>query len=836
MTEETEQFESSPETSQIGKILDSKYELKEVLGKGAFGTVYSAKHLILNSPVAIKVLNQEVSSEEKWQERFMTEARILMQLEHPNIVRVLSSGVATGNEPYIVMDLISGKTLKKLLTEEHKFTAGQTASLAAQLFGALSYAHGKGAVHRDISPANILVQIPSEQNAGETTRDPQARSGGQSLQLKLFDFGLAKIISVDTGNKETQTRALLGTAQYMSPEQCRAQSAGKESDIYSAACVIFECFAGRTLFAGNSDFEIMHKHLYEKPSFRSEDKIPDSLSKPLLCCLEKDPNLRSYDALQMEQLFAQYGRSSDEPENSGAFRFSRTSTILAASIVLLSLALGFAFFRTREAAQKNGKNVSGEQAKGNSSGNKPSAIGTLSLDTLLSKAAACRSFKNGYKRDLAEALRTNKELCRRLHKELRSAQSNPERKETLELMLIDSLCGLALVYENEENFSLAFDTLKEAMQEAHRSENPEQVLKVQIALLDYWISTGNLKRALSEYENSKVEFDSNLLSKLNSSGARAAAGLENWDKTIRYARLTLKSRSDSALLKYNPIEGVRPFVDQYVFANLELLATGLLRSSRAADKQELKDILKRIRDAADVDKGHFDWLEGILEDLSKAKNYELLVPFARGLARSEHNESVYVKAVAFTKLQEAAAACGDFTQADALGEEASEVIPEYKYTARAKLKMSNAFVLSQSRKHADAKVQAVSALRIIRSNKKPDDHWSRPELEMLMDACKYAASDNDKVLEAELLREFIRESKLGLLLLKQRVLRAESFCRLAQIEKENGNWQECAKAAKEGLLLASLFREQEAAIFSRLDALNKEAGPHLPYSQAGQAK
>lgn len=230
-------------------ILGGRYQLETIIGRGGMAEVWRANDTRLGRPVAIKRLRVDLATDSTFQKRFQREAQSAAGLNHPNIVSVYdtdeqldpASGVSV---PYIVMELVEGHTLRELLREGEPISAQRSFEYEIGVLDALSYSHKHDIVHRDIKPANVMLT-----NSG---------------QIKVMDFGIARAVS-DTSATMTQTAAVIGTAQYLSPEQARGEQVDARSDLYSAGCLLYELLTGRPPFLGDSPVSVAYQHVREMP-------------------------------------------------------------------------------------------------------------------------------------------------------------------------------------------------------------------------------------------------------------------------------------------------------------------------------------------------------------------------------------------------------------------------------------------------------------------------------------------------------------------------------------------------------------------------------------------
>ncbi|GAA1120305.1 serine/threonine-protein kinase [Nocardiopsis composta] len=240
-----------------GDLLSGRYQLDEQIGSGGMGTVWRATDTILNRPVAVKLLHPAQMAEPTARERFRTEARITAGLSHPGIAQVYDYG-EQGDRAFLVMELVLGETLSSILKRNDGLEPGATLDILAQSAAALASAHGRGVVHRDIKPGNLMV-----------TDDGT---------VKLTDFGIAR---GEHSVTLTQTGMVMGTAQYISPEQASGRPATYASDIYALGVVAYECLAGQPPFTADSPIALALAHTREPPP-----PLPDSLPPQLIELVE----------------------------------------------------------------------------------------------------------------------------------------------------------------------------------------------------------------------------------------------------------------------------------------------------------------------------------------------------------------------------------------------------------------------------------------------------------------------------------------------------------------------------------------------------------------------
>ena len=263
----------------IGIVLGNRYEILEEIGKGGMAHVYKAKCNLLNRPVAIKVLRQDLEEDSEFLKRFNTEAQSAASLVHPNIVSIFDFGYDQGYH-YIVMELIEGITLKQYIQENAPFEVKDALSVAYQICDALSAAHEKNIIHRDIKPHNIMIT-------------PEHR-------VKVTDFGIARVSSGSTMTADTN---ILGSVHYISPEQARGGHVDGKTDLYSLGIVIYEMLTGRIPFESDSPVAIAMKHIQETPISPREynPEISQSVENMILKSLSKNISERYQNANDMKK-------------------------------------------------------------------------------------------------------------------------------------------------------------------------------------------------------------------------------------------------------------------------------------------------------------------------------------------------------------------------------------------------------------------------------------------------------------------------------------------------------------------------------------------------------
>jgi serine/threonine protein kinase len=271
---------SSGVQRMIGTVVLGQYEIVDVLGQGGMSVVYKGLHRLTEQEVALKLLPPEMALLSQVKSRFVEEAKALAQLDHPNIVHLYNFGEEDGSF-VLAMQYVHGQTFERMITDADALEWTVACRVAVDVLRALEYAHGRGIIHRDMKPSNVLVR----EDDGAAT---------------VMDFGIAKITN---STRLTATGQTMGTVRYMSPEQVRGLSVDPRTDIYSLGATLYEAIYGDTPFDGDTHFEIMSKHLTEAPvSLRDRGvDVPITLDALILKSLGKKPDDRFADARQFRK-------------------------------------------------------------------------------------------------------------------------------------------------------------------------------------------------------------------------------------------------------------------------------------------------------------------------------------------------------------------------------------------------------------------------------------------------------------------------------------------------------------------------------------------------------
>ncbi|MBX9688109.1 MAG: serine/threonine protein kinase [Candidatus Obscuribacterales bacterium] len=324
---------------KAGFILDRRYEILEPLGQGGMGEIYKAKELDLERTVAIKLLHLSSSYDEDSLARFKQEAKILANLQHRNILTFYRLG-EWENCPYIAMEFIEGRSLKSLLNTEGKLAPERCLRIFNQLCDALSYAHQRGIIHRDLSSANIMLS-----------------NEGKEETAKLIDFGLARLAegAMIENQQQTKTGLLLGSVNYMSPEQCRGQKPDQRSDIYALAVCLYEALSGELPFQAENPIAVMHLHTSQTaPHLPKSVEDPDArLDNSIQKGMAKEANARFQ---KIEELAESLNGATCPPQKPSQNK-SYVKLLLASALLIICGLLFAGFTRMRSELHLQAKKI-----------------------------------------------------------------------------------------------------------------------------------------------------------------------------------------------------------------------------------------------------------------------------------------------------------------------------------------------------------------------------------------------------------------------------------------------------------------------------------------------
>jgi len=312
------------------KILGERYELGAMIGTGGMADVYLAQDVRLNRQVAIKILRSDLARDPSFVTRFNKEALSVAALNHPGIVSVYDSGredSPSGAMPYIVMEYVEGKTLREIVNKGERFALNRAVEITEGILIALQYSHKNGIIHRDIKPGNIMITDNGD--------------------VKVMDFGIARALA-DTGATMTSTWNIIGTAQYLSPEQATGTQADARSDLYSVGCLLYELLAGRPPFTGDTPVAIAYQHVSAPlvPITEIQESLDPALNAFFSIALAKDANERYQSANAMlkdlKKLIKGEGITTQIPKQMR--KEKARNRIAALSIALVLLVGGVSYF------------------------------------------------------------------------------------------------------------------------------------------------------------------------------------------------------------------------------------------------------------------------------------------------------------------------------------------------------------------------------------------------------------------------------------------------------------------------------------------------------------
>ena len=267
----------------MSRILAGRYEVGDLIGTGGMADVYQGRDTRLSRPVAIKILRSDLARDPSFLTRFRREAQAAAGLNHPSIVSVYDTGeelIEGGVLPYIVMEQVEGRTIREVIRNGERLPVQRAIAVIRGILEALDYSHRHGIVHRDVKPANVMITTSGD--------------------VKVMDFGIARALD-DANATVTHAWTVVGTAQYLSPEQARGEIAYSRSDIYSVGCLLYELLTGRAPFSGDTPVAIAYQHVSAAPisvEVLNLD-LPDGLSQIIDGALAKDPIVRYQSAAEM---------------------------------------------------------------------------------------------------------------------------------------------------------------------------------------------------------------------------------------------------------------------------------------------------------------------------------------------------------------------------------------------------------------------------------------------------------------------------------------------------------------------------------------------------------
>lgn len=289
-----------PTTELIGHTVGGRYRLEEFIGEGGMAFVYRATHVTIEKPVVIKILQGRLLANEKSVQRFERECKVTAKISHPNVVSVFDVGLINGNQPYLVMEYIKGDSLRDKIDKEGSMPLAMVAAILVQICRGLQEVHNMGVIHRDLKPENILLQ--------EHSYRPD--------WVKLVDFGIAQVIANAGVQRLTKTGSVIGTAEYMAPEQLRDFPLDHRVDLYALGIILYEMLTARLPFEAETTEAMLLKILMDPPEAVSQYRPDVASGSPfdvmLQKALQKDPEKRYQSAtevrLEADQIYAQLMR------------------------------------------------------------------------------------------------------------------------------------------------------------------------------------------------------------------------------------------------------------------------------------------------------------------------------------------------------------------------------------------------------------------------------------------------------------------------------------------------------------------------------------------------
>ena len=297
-----------PRQDLSGEILEDRYQIQERISEGAMGVVYRGNRLKLDRAVAIKVMHTSLPAAMEGRKRFEREAKLMARLEHPHCVSIIDYGLH-GSNPYVVMELVRGRSLFELITEQGRLERARAVDVVRQVLSGLAHAHEQGIIHRDIKPANIMVT-------------PKAPLG---LHVRILDFGLARMLEASTS---VSNGVAVGTPSYMAPEQCRGEAVDARVDIYACGIVLFELLTGKKPFIAKDPIAIVKKQIDEMPPLMADVTPGDygALEGVVARALAKSPKDRYPSAVAMAEALDAAMTGRDAPEPTMQLPISRPAT------------------------------------------------------------------------------------------------------------------------------------------------------------------------------------------------------------------------------------------------------------------------------------------------------------------------------------------------------------------------------------------------------------------------------------------------------------------------------------------------------------------------------
>jgi serine/threonine-protein kinase len=299
----------------LGRVVAGKYAIEEHIGGGAMGEVFRARHVVLDTAIALKIMRPDIANDSMFKQRFYREAKAASRLDHQNSVRVLDFGVESDGLVYLAMEFLHGRNLLSVLRDEWPLSDERIVDLLVQTLAAVAVAHDLGIVHRDLKPENIMVSVGHEED------------GVKPYHVKVCDFGIAKLsdprgFQTDGGNPLTSSGTLIGTPEYMSPEQARGDPLDARSDLYSIGIVLYQLLVGRVPFSAENALGVVLKQVTDEPVAPTQVRphVNPRLEAICLRALKKSRDERYQSAKEMRRdLRGVFGyRPQSQTDESGA--------------------------------------------------------------------------------------------------------------------------------------------------------------------------------------------------------------------------------------------------------------------------------------------------------------------------------------------------------------------------------------------------------------------------------------------------------------------------------------------------------------------------------------
>ena len=276
-----------------GDVVNDRYEIDKMMGEGGMGAVYEVRDRHLGQKMALKVLHAALQTHDKAVRRFQREARAAATMNHPNICRVSDFGVTPEGIAYLVMEHLDGVDLFDMLVKERFMRPKRVIPIAAQIAGGLGHAHGHGIIHRDLKPENVFLV------AGMPPPD----------YIKVLDFGIAKMAHGDEGPRLTATGEVVGTPEYLSPEQAGGRTVDHRCDLYSLGIILYRMLAGRLPFQDSNKLRLVRRQVSEAPQPFSTlvlpQQVPPQLEAVVMRLLEKEPDRRYQTSEEVQRALAE---------------------------------------------------------------------------------------------------------------------------------------------------------------------------------------------------------------------------------------------------------------------------------------------------------------------------------------------------------------------------------------------------------------------------------------------------------------------------------------------------------------------------------------------------